>query len=208
MRREKPFEPGKFYHVYNRGNNRENIFIEPRNYSYFLKLYAKHMLPVADLFAYCLMRNHFHLLIRTKDEEELKRSGRVPTSWAERPERLDPVTRGFASMFQAYSQAINKAYARTGRLFQEHFGRIEVDSDQYFATLVFYIHFNPQKHGFVSDFRAWEWSSYPAMMSAAPTNLRREETLAWFDGRAGFVVFHAGAVDERAIAPLVPEDFE
>lgn len=202
MRREKPFEPGKFYHVYNRGNNRENIFIEPRNYVYFLKLYAKHVLPVADLYAYCLMRNHFHLLIRTKDEEELKRSGRF-----DRPERLDPVTRGFASMFQAYSQAINKAYARTGRLFQEHFGRIEVDSDRYFTTLIFYIHFNPQKHGFVDDFREWEWSSYAAMTTTAPTHVCRSEVLGWFGGREAFAVFHQAAPDESAIALLIAEDF-
>lgn len=201
MRREKPFEPSRFYHVYNRGNNRENIFIEPRNYVYFLKLYAKHILPVADLYAYCLMRNHFHLLIRVKDEEELKRSGR-----SNRPDRLDPVTRGFASMFQSYSQAINKAYARTGRLFEEHFGRIEVDSDRYFTNLIFYIHFNPQKHGFVDDFRGWEWSSYGAMLNTAPTTLRRADVLDWFDGREAFAAFHKGVVDERAIEAFVAKD--
>ena len=54
-----PLERGKYYHIYNRGNNRENIFLQERNYAYFLKLYARHIEPVADTFAYCLMRNHF-----------------------------------------------------------------------------------------------------------------------------------------------------
>ena len=62
-----PLEHGKYYHIYNRGNNRENIFVEERNYPYFLKLYAQHIFPVADTFAYCLMRNHFHLLVHIKD---------------------------------------------------------------------------------------------------------------------------------------------
>ena len=51
-----------YYHIYNRGNNRENIFKETRNYRYFLTLYAKHIEPVADTFAYCLLPNHFHWL--------------------------------------------------------------------------------------------------------------------------------------------------
>jgi putative transposase len=63
-----PLQPGQYYHIYNRGNNRENVFIEKRNYPYFLKLYARHIEPVADTYAYCLLRNHFHFLVRIKTE--------------------------------------------------------------------------------------------------------------------------------------------
>jgi putative transposase len=59
--------PGVFYHIYNRGNNRENIFREERNYAYFLQLYTRHIAPIAETYAYCLLKNHFHLLIRVKD---------------------------------------------------------------------------------------------------------------------------------------------
>ena len=62
---------GKPYHIYNRGNNRENIFIEKRNYQYFLTLYEKHIAPIADTFASCLIRNHFHLVVRIKDKPAL-----------------------------------------------------------------------------------------------------------------------------------------
>ena len=51
------FEPGVVYHVFNRGNNQENIFIEDRNYLYFLTLLKKYLLPVADIYAYCLLKN-------------------------------------------------------------------------------------------------------------------------------------------------------
>ncbi len=67
-----PLEYNCYYHIFNRGNNRENIFKEERNYRYFLKLYAKYIEPVADTFAYCLLPNHFHLLVRTKTVEELQ----------------------------------------------------------------------------------------------------------------------------------------
>lgn len=201
MHRATPLEAGKFYHLYNRGNNRENIFLEERNYSYFLKLYAQHVSPVAYTYAYCLMRNHFHLLIRVKDD--IQRSER-----SKRSDRLDPATRAFKSLFMAYAMAINKAYHRTGKLFQEHFSRIEITSDNYFTNLIFYIHFNPQKHGFVADFREWPWSSYGTLISITQTKLMRDDVLAWFEGRDGFTNFHRGAADERAIAPLIEDDFD
>ncbi|MBF8283376.1 MAG: hypothetical protein HW378_2291 [Anaerolineales bacterium] len=62
-----PLHPGQYYHIYNRGNNRENVFREERNYPYFLKLYAKYIEPIAETYAYCLLRNHFHLLVRIRE---------------------------------------------------------------------------------------------------------------------------------------------
>ena len=61
---------GGYYHIFNRGNNRENIFIEERNYHYFMNLYEKYIPLVADPFAYCLLPNHFHFLVRIKEEQE------------------------------------------------------------------------------------------------------------------------------------------
>ena len=208
----KPLELGKFYHLYNRGNNRENIFIEERNYRYFLEQYAKYIHPIADTYAYCLLRNHFHVLVRIKlvDEVAMIRSQGSERSEAFRsPASLSPfATRGFQSLFKAYAMAINKGYGRSGKLFQEHFGRIEVDSDNYFTNLIFYIHFNPQKHGFVKDFREWPWSSYSAMHSSNATKLKRGEVLDWFDGATGFEHFHQGAVDEKMITKLTADDFD
>ena len=60
-----------YYHIFNRGNNGENIFLEERNYSHFLNLYDLHLAPITDLYAYCLIRNHFHLLVRIRSEEEI-----------------------------------------------------------------------------------------------------------------------------------------
>jgi putative transposase len=57
---------GVAYHIYNRGNNRENVFVEERNYRHFLQLYAKYIEPVAWTYAYCLLRNHFHFLVKIK----------------------------------------------------------------------------------------------------------------------------------------------
>lgn len=67
-----------YYHIYNRGTNGENIFVQERNYEYLLKLYEKHIVPIADTFAYCLLRNHFHVGVRIKSEEEIYPSYRKP----------------------------------------------------------------------------------------------------------------------------------
>ena len=67
MRPAMPLLPSKYYHIYNRGNNGENIFMEERNYTHFMNLYSRYINPIADTFAYCLLRNHFHLAVRIKD---------------------------------------------------------------------------------------------------------------------------------------------
>ncbi len=65
-------ETDTFYHLYNRGINGEDIFKKERNYAFFLEKYIKYIYPVARTYAYCLLKNHFHLLIRTRSEEEIK----------------------------------------------------------------------------------------------------------------------------------------
>jgi putative transposase len=66
----------------------------------------------------------------------------------------------FSNLFIAYAKAINKSYGRAGILFQDRFRRKEISSDRYFADLVFYIHFNPQRHGITNDYRLYPFSSF------------------------------------------------
>jgi len=199
MEKLTPLEPGKYYHIYNRGNNRENIFREDRNYHYFMQLYGKYIAPVADTFAYCLLRNHFHFLVRVK-------TGRVSET---RPVLTAPdVSRAFNNWFNAYAKAINKAYQRTGSLFERPFSRIEVTSDRYFLALINYIHHNPQKHGFVADFREYPYSSYQAVLSTKPTRLQRDEVLEWFGGSARFEESHRAMADATPIEHLIGDDYD
>lgn len=206
-----PLQYGCHYHIYNRGNNRENLFVERRNYPYFLKLYTKHIQPVAETFAYCLLHNHFHFAIRTYTEKEQeayyrKQIGSISEIEPISPFKLRKPSRAFNNLFIAYARAFNKATKRTGALFETPFGRKIVDSERYLMTLITYIHRNPQKHGFVTDFRDWPWSSYGAMLSSKPTKVQRDEVLAWYNGRSQFADAHLTEVDERLIAPLLMDD--
>lgn len=194
---------GQTYHIHNRGNNREKIFFEERDYHYFLQLYAKCVEPVADTYAYCLLRNHFHFLVRIRTEEEiLGVSETLGVSWV-----LDP-SHQFANVLSAYADAINETCERTGNLFQSPFGRVPITSDVHFVHLISYIHKNPEAHGLVEDFRDWPHSSYHTLLSEKPTRLKREEVLAWFDGSAAFQQFHQQPAIEALIAELVPDDFD
>jgi putative transposase len=191
---------GVYYHIYNRGVNQENIFREERNYPYFLKLYAHYIEPVADTYAYCLLRNHFHLLVRIRDKEEIE-----TLKVSETFRVLEP-SQQFANLFNSYAKAFNRTYERTGSLFEHPFHRIEVATDAYFVHLITYIHQNPQLHGFVDDFRDWPFSSYHAMVSHRTTRVQRDATLEWFGGRAGFLDCHGVRVDVEPIASLLLEE--
>ena len=237
-----PLQFGVYYHIYNRGNNRESLFPQERNYAYFLKLYAKYILPVAVTYAYVLISNHFHLLIRTRTREEqeaywceqhhigsisktepmstsnaeMNQIGSVPKKTGSISEReqtssvskLEPVSfkpiepsRAFNNLFIAYTKAINKAIGRTGALFETPFHRKPVTHNRYFQQLIAYIHQNPQKHGFVEDYRNWKWSSYGAILSDKTSQLQREETLAFFSSREKFIEAH------RFLSQLDDEDW-
>jgi REP element-mobilizing transposase RayT len=199
-----PLEYGKYYHIYNRGNNRQNVFLEDRNYHYFLKLYAEHIEPMADTYAYCLLYNHFHFLVRIKWLEEIDTETlRIS---AEAPSKLSSPSQQFGNFFNAYTKGMNHTYQRTGSMFENPFGRAEVTSEEYFVHLITYIHQNPQKHGLVRDFRTWPYSSYHALLSTKPTRVKRDLVLSWFGGPAGVVATHQQKLMEHH--PLAPEDFD
>jgi hypothetical protein len=112
-----PLEWGQTYHIYNRGVNRENIFVEKRNYAYFLQLYAQHILPIADTFAYCLLKNHFHLAVRIKEKpsltgfENLSGLGGDLSGLSSKEKQPSQY---FSNFFNAYARSINLAYGSTG----------------------------------------------------------------------------------------------
>ncbi|MDJ0753565.1 MAG: hypothetical protein QNJ45_08625 [Ardenticatenaceae bacterium] len=184
----KPLQFSRFYHIYNRGNNGENLFVQQRNYPYFINLYTKYIVPVAQTFAYSLLPNHFHFFIRTRSEEEqLEQIGPFSENG---PISITQPSRAFNNMFIAYARAFNNATGRTGALFERPFHRKPVESNAHAQNLITYIHRNAETHGLVDDFRDWPWSSYEAYLSSAPTKIERDEVLEWFGGVEQFVAAH------------------
>ncbi len=185
-----PLFPDPYYHIYNRGINGEDLFKEDRNYSYFLQKYFQFVLPVVQILAYCLLKNHFHFLIRVKSEKVIRDHFRSKVREVDEQPVEALISKAFNSFFKSYAVTINKTYHRTGRLFEEPFLRIPINDNSYLTTLLMYIHTNGQRHGFVEDFADYPHSSYHIHLNDQPTKIDRPEVLDWFGGKDNFIQMH------------------
>ena len=178
MQQITPLENGKYYHIYNRGINSDILFKDNDNYNYFLKLYDTHIDPIAETFAWCLMKNHFHFLIRIKEVEEIKTTIKIQPS------------QSFSNLFNAYTKAFNKKYNRHGALFERPFRRKWVNYDTYFQNLIVYIHNNPVHHNICDHPLEYAWSSYLSCVVDKPTKLKRQEVIEKFNDVENFKYVH------------------
>lgn len=146
----KEYAPDSYYHVYNRGVNKQIIFKDDSDYVVFLSLLKKHLskAPAIDrygrevphykdeieLLAFCLLPNHFHLLVYQHDDDKA-------------------ISKLLQSISTAYTMYFNRRYKRVGPLFQGTFKASRIDKDEYLQHISRYIHLNPK------DYRKYEWSS-------------------------------------------------
>ncbi len=191
-----PFETEHYFHIYNRGNSHEHIIQEKENYLYFLSLMKKYLMAVGDVYSYCLLPNHFHILFKFKHQEEL------PTQIKESKKALH---QPFSNMFNAYTKAINKRYGRRGSLFQKHLKRIKVEDEQYLINLILYINTNSSHHN-IKDYKTYPYSSYQSLISDKATLLKRQEVIDYFEDRENFkAVLQARKLDEEAMREFLLE---
>ncbi len=176
---------GETYHIYNKTVGSELLFKSDEDYKYFLKKLERFILPIAIIYTYCLIPNHFHLMLKIKETEKIPQLQRISDE-----EHSDYIIRTFGNFFQSYSKSFNKTYKRKGRLFIQPFKRILVDDEDYFVLLVNYIHRNPIHHGLVKELKDWRYSSFVTFLSVKPTNIDREEVLSFFNSLEEFIQFH------------------
>lgn len=181
-------EPGNYYHIYNRGNNGQNIFFEKENYVFFLNRYDRYISPFCDTIAWVLLGNHFHFLIYVKSLEDVNLE-KLEYSTVEKPKKID-VHLQFGHLFNSYAKAINKRYNRTGSLFEKNFERKKVDSVKYLKNLIHYIHNNPIHHRFAEEVWDYPWSSYGSLISHQKTKINRRFVLEIFNSVEEFKLYH------------------
>ena len=139
--------PNALYHVTARGDRREDIFEDDVDRQAFLDILAQVVEQFNWLcYAWCLMDNHYHLLIQTPDAN---------------------LSKGMRQLNGVYTQSSNRRHARVGHLFQGRFKSILVDSDAYLLELARYVVLNPVRAGMVRKPDKWVWSSYRASMGLA-----------------------------------------
>ncbi len=144
---------GGHFHIFNRGNNKQNIFLDEEDFDFFCCKLKQNLFPDEtlnrmsplpagsfSLLAYCLMPNHFHLLLKQNDQYAAQQLLlRVCTS---------------------YSKYFNKKYQRVGHLFQDRFKQVAVDNDEQLLWLHAYINLNPQLDKIIKEAGDYKWSSY------------------------------------------------
>ncbi|MBU1056538.1 MAG: transposase [Proteobacteria bacterium] len=139
--------PGAWYHVMNRGRRFENIFSDDADYEMFVELLkdTSEMWNV-NIAAYCLMSNHYHILLQTPDGN---------------------ISRTMRHINGVYTQRFNRKYSHDGQLFRGRYKSILVGGDSYLLQLVRYIHRNPIKAGLVTTLDSYKWSSHKGYLSIA-----------------------------------------
>lgn len=173
------------YHIYTHANGKDLIFREEENYKYFLGKLIKYIIPVAEIYAYCLMPNHFHLLLRFKnldqilDEDEHKY-----------------LMKQFSNLLNGYAKAYNKKYNRKGSLFLDYLKRKRVNDERYLIKLFHYIHNNPVSQGFTTNIEDWKYSSYQAYTNSKKSSkIERNEMMQYFDTVDNFIEYHKSNVE-------------
>jgi|SRR3990172_631150 len=172
------FADGESYHVYNRGAHKERLFLHPDNYQYCLRLLHKYVERyLVSLIAYCLMPNHYHLVLR----QEMGGS----------------ISRCIQTLFNAYTQGFNKVTGHKGTLFQGEAKRALVESDQQLLHLIRYIHLNPVAAGIVERPEEWRFSDYPEWIGfGARKSIIQVRAEYFADGRS-YSEFVRGYLQER-----------
>ena len=137
--REKAYKDN-YYHLYNRGNNFDDIFFEEKNYYFFIKRITDYFEDKIDIIAYTLMPNHYHFIIKPTIDDFLEKA--------------------MQKFSTSYTKAINNSHSRVGHLFQGRYKIKLVPENNYLLHLSRYIHLNPVRANLVKRAEDWKFSSY------------------------------------------------
>lgn len=172
--------PGALYHLTARGNDRDDIFSDEDDRYCFLRLLGQEIAQQGWIcYAYCLMDNHYHLLIETPEGN---------------------LVCGMRRLNGRYTQAFNRRQAHVGHVFQGRYKSILVEKEAYLLELSRYVTLNPVRAGMVETPEAYAWSSYRSAVGLAvsPPWLASERLIEHFGGKAAYARFVA---DGRKSAP-------
>ena len=183
-----PFEFENWYHVFNHARGNDNIFDSEKEYQLFLKLTLKYIGNIAQIYAYCLMPNHFHFLVQIKEFA-------LPPKFTSKHE-TDYISHQWGTLQNTYTKKKNYRTGKRGGIFCQSINRNLITSEEYLQKAIVYIHNNPVRHGFCTTPGNWRFSSFNAIISTGDTNIERDEVLSWFENRENFIQYHQSNADD------------
>lgn len=162
--------------------NRSNIFFNRGNYFYCIDLLNKYATSYSiRIVVYCLMPNHYHLILKQESDESIAKYMGV--------------------VFNAYVQAVNRQMDRSGTLFEGRFRHVHIDRDEYILHLCRYIHLNPVKSGMVGNPEDWEFSDYKDWIFG---RRNRDIISTYFLSPREYAKFVLELKEEQELKPIKP----
>ena len=166
-----------FYHIFNHANGIENLFRDEGNYVFFLHKVKKYISPHADLLSYCLMPNHFHLLIST----DLSQFA---------------ILKQATNLTISYAKSYNKLFHRKGALFLRACKIKLIEELTAVPQVIMYIHRNPIHHGFETMYTDWAYSSYHDICAGNRDYISCEKSMSYFGDTQNFKIMHQAYKDK------------
>ena len=185
-------EPNNFYHIYNRGINGCEIYNNEENYLFFLNKFSKYLIEYVDVYAYCLMPNHFHFVIKIKEFQTGNFVKVLNFDKVENEKGLHSkdsiISKQIGKFISSYSQAFNKVNQRSGPLLESPFKRKKINSEDYLKNVILYVHLNSEDLG--KSYSNYKFSSFLGIVSNLKTNIAREECISLFNDLENFKYSH------------------
>jgi REP element-mobilizing transposase RayT len=202
---KKIMETGQTYHVFNHANGREDLFPSVENYHHFLGKMHRHLSGPAEILAFCLIPNHFHLAVKIPEKHLLEKMDSRFSEMTEE-EAGSRITKRFSNLFSSHTLSVNRMYGRTGSLFRPNMKTKQVDDESSLCKLIHYIHCNPVHHGLVKNMEDWPYSSFSMYKSMRKALRSDDEVLKAFGGYEQFIRYHEQPI-ELKISDTVAEGF-
>jgi REP element-mobilizing transposase RayT len=203
---------GYYYHIYNRGAGRNKMFFDEADYRVFLEKYEHYLKPAIDTFAWCLIENHFHILIRLKTVSEqvqyfqcngYKFNTGFYHGSVSPEERPYNASKQISHLMNSYTRYINKKKNRSGTLIEGPFKRKRIQDDSNFLNLVCYIHRNPIHHRITLTYKDYPHSSFHDVINNRNSFVEAEQLIDRFGGLRNFKLAH----DEFRLKMIVSKDY-
>ena len=214
MERKAIFSPSQFYHLYNHANGVENIFNKHQDYSNFLNRYLFRLNGLIKTYAFVLMPNHFHLVIKTNTVDEtltyFRNKKLIQYGFNDKPQAVEEhfnkiIRLELSHFFNGYVQSHNRSSQRRGSLFQQNLKRKFIPEEGDLRNVIKYVHRNPIHHAFCDTLEEWPYNSYKYFEEDEESPIEKEAVLELFGGKNLFFEIHntLGGLPSKGDPPRV-----
>ena len=196
-----PLLPDHIYHLQSWANGDENFFREEENYRFFLQKFLKYVYPVAELYSYSLLPDHFDFLVQIRSVDTIEQHFNLlkPELIFDKTKTSAFIMKCFSNMLNSYAKSFNKLYQRRGSVFIDYIRRLEIISDEDLFNAIVQIHKSPVYFGHCRRMEEWKWSSFRNFNYRYPHIIPTDKVLKLFGGKHNFKARHNAARKRQLI---------